>query len=760
MRRQLFWSSDATLDYLSENSSPSDATLDFLSEVSSPKYATTDHFSLDCVEHILKAVEQRLSSGLDLDAIVNVREGDKTPLRIAVEAKHTELTSVLLNHSANPNVCDDSGVYPLHRAVFDGQDALVQLLLEAKADANVQDCHGQPPVFFATSKPVCQRLLDSRCDVNVRNHEGQSALHLASVGGFEDCIEWLAKSVSPEVLDARDRHGNLASYYAFHSKPSFGKRPPKDGRAAQKIRQRQERERDIEKLYSCTSTHKQISERDEAIAMARVLRLDAIEEFLELEFDESLSELDRLFHVVDEDATTEMSEAELEAQVAKLTAENAELQVLLIQPEVLEPNFHGTLDPVVEANTNTCSTEEPSMKGLSTTMSTLEMSTMDSLNDSFLTMANLSGTFSALESLSETELQIINQTAGHSGTSVSAQEAQEQTTDLDLAPSAQETAVDATALALQNKVTVSALQNRVDSDSLAKPDAPEPPKVGANTLPVAAQPEIEILPFDQSTADSGATGSPRQTEIKTTALALQSKVIALALQRLTAPALEKKDTYDVTPIGSDSILKTNTMSCSSQQTQIKTAAVALQSKVIALALQRIQATEALVDSDSFARAGALELQKTEAEGGSTTEGPNGAQAMNLVLHKIEDDNAVDSDSVVCITWRSNSTMQAAVEEDTIAQSAIGHVFEVTTHLDTTDATRCHPVSKIVEWPPSWSPEKDVDNIVSVRSASSIATRVTVDDEDAVTQQAIDRVMRETRDLEAMLTPEAEFVSVA
>merc|ERR1712224_491735 len=105
-------------------------------------------------------------------------------------------------------------------------------------------------------------------------------------------------------------------------------------------------------------------------------------------------------------------------------------------------------------------------------------------------------------------------------------------------------------------------------------------------------------------------------------------------------------------------------------------------------------------------------------------------------------------------------MQAAVEEDTIAQSAIDHVFEVTTQLDTTDATRCHPVSKIVEWPPSWSPEKDVDNIVSVRSASSIATRVTVDDEDAVMQQAIDCVMRETRDLETMLTPEAEFVSVA
>ena len=66
------------------------------------------------------------------------------------------MARLLVEARANPKETDAKGVCVLHTASFDGLADLFRTLLQARADANAADQHGQTALFFS---PLPQPLL-------------------------------------------------------------------------------------------------------------------------------------------------------------------------------------------------------------------------------------------------------------------------------------------------------------------------------------------------------------------------------------------------------------------------------------------------------------------------------------------------------------------------------------------------------------------------------------------------------------------------
>jgi len=158
----------------------------------------------------LQTVEFALTRG----ASPHSWHGPGTPLRGAVQGRCPDLVALLLQARASPDEHDEKGVSALHLAAFDGHAEICKVLLEYRANTNYADCHGQTPLFFAPSRPVCEALFKHHADMNATNHKGQSALHLAGRAGLGDVLMWLSSRVSRALLTLRDEKGAVAADYA------------------------------------------------------------------------------------------------------------------------------------------------------------------------------------------------------------------------------------------------------------------------------------------------------------------------------------------------------------------------------------------------------------------------------------------------------------------------------------------------------------------------------------------------------------------
>ncbi|CAE6918569.1 secG [Symbiodinium natans] len=109
------------------------------------------------------------------------------------------------------------GVTPLHLATFDGALDTMKTLIQARANFEAQDCHGQTPFFFVPNRRTCVILADAAADPNVLNHKGQTPLHLAAHAGLNDAASFLHMQCFLAVSWCQDKHGRTAVYCAAHS---------------------------------------------------------------------------------------------------------------------------------------------------------------------------------------------------------------------------------------------------------------------------------------------------------------------------------------------------------------------------------------------------------------------------------------------------------------------------------------------------------------------------------------------------------------
>jgi ankyrin repeat protein len=109
----------------------------------------------------LELLQLLLAAGADPN--LSLPGGGETALHMAAVRSHTEAVLLLLHAAANPNLHAKSGVVtsmfdgsarvwgetPLHYAAAYGDEAMVQAMLQAGADRQARNVHGETPMEYA-----------------------------------------------------------------------------------------------------------------------------------------------------------------------------------------------------------------------------------------------------------------------------------------------------------------------------------------------------------------------------------------------------------------------------------------------------------------------------------------------------------------------------------------------------------------------------------------------------------------------------------
>nr|CAD7206281.1 unnamed protein product [Timema douglasi] len=142
------------------------------------------------------------------------------PLLRAAERGHSHLLRELLEHGLEADkVVDNSysftlqgvtrrNVTMLHQAARRGQEAVVELLLQYGAGADVQDGAGTTPIMCAAdggSLPVLKMLIERGARVNSADVDGSTALHLGARSSLGRAQRSLGDGATPG--SARRRYG-------------------------------------------------------------------------------------------------------------------------------------------------------------------------------------------------------------------------------------------------------------------------------------------------------------------------------------------------------------------------------------------------------------------------------------------------------------------------------------------------------------------------------------------------------------------------
>ncbi|XP_068955651.1 transient receptor potential cation channel subfamily A member 1 [Petaurus breviceps papuanus] len=120
-----------------------------------------------------------------------------TPLHWAVEKNEVENVRLLLSKGANPNICNNNLVAPLHLAIQSFYNEIVKVLIEhSSTDVNLIGENGNTPLMLACSKDnseALKLLVDNGARVCKANKFGCFPVHIAAFSGSKKCIEMLLK---------------------------------------------------------------------------------------------------------------------------------------------------------------------------------------------------------------------------------------------------------------------------------------------------------------------------------------------------------------------------------------------------------------------------------------------------------------------------------------------------------------------------------------------------------------------------------------
>jgi len=138
-----------------------------------------------------------------------------TPLQVAASNGHGNVVEVLLAAGADANIQSNVGETALHIAARCGYSSVVRILLKASADVHLKDNDGYTALHAAASRghhEVIKILLEARADAGMQDDEGQTALHTAASHSHENVVKTLFYANAD--LNVRDSSGRTPLHLA------------------------------------------------------------------------------------------------------------------------------------------------------------------------------------------------------------------------------------------------------------------------------------------------------------------------------------------------------------------------------------------------------------------------------------------------------------------------------------------------------------------------------------------------------------------
>lgn len=145
----------------------------------------------------------------------------RTALHYAAEAGHGDITKALLQARASPDLRDGLCKVPLHLAIAEKHEEVVDILLSGNADVNLGNLQvGQQfsPLMDAVYRNDCslaQKLIAARADLNMTGKSGMTALHLSVRAQREELSRLLVASACDTSIEAL---GMTAADFALKNK--------------------------------------------------------------------------------------------------------------------------------------------------------------------------------------------------------------------------------------------------------------------------------------------------------------------------------------------------------------------------------------------------------------------------------------------------------------------------------------------------------------------------------------------------------------
>lgn len=151
------------------------------------------------------------------------------PLMMAALDSHEEVIRMLIHHGANVNESDSvSGATVLHYAACKSRRLVIEVLLDAGAEIERKNRHGETPLFYAargaltpsrilSSNFGAMKLLLSRnANINAQDHLGTTVLQIAAYSRDAILLRKLLEcGALPTITDKRGRNALHCSVYAF-----------------------------------------------------------------------------------------------------------------------------------------------------------------------------------------------------------------------------------------------------------------------------------------------------------------------------------------------------------------------------------------------------------------------------------------------------------------------------------------------------------------------------------------------------------------
>ena len=110
---------------------------------------------------------------------------------------------------------DDKGRSALHLAVWSHKLGMVEMLIAAGCDLNIQDTYGDSALMMCATKgyqDIMEVLLSNGSDINLSNNEGDTALHYGARHGRNGCLKLLIHQ-KPDI-EAKNMWNVTALLYA------------------------------------------------------------------------------------------------------------------------------------------------------------------------------------------------------------------------------------------------------------------------------------------------------------------------------------------------------------------------------------------------------------------------------------------------------------------------------------------------------------------------------------------------------------------